>query len=350
MNKKTKIVVLTENDPKYAQVVQEAGKILREGGLVAFPTETVYGIGANALDEQAVKKIYVAKGRPSDNPLIMHVSDVHILKDYVQHIDDKSKRLIAKFWPGPLTLIFQKKDTVPDIITGGLDTVAVRMPKHPIAHDIIHSAGIPIAAPSANISGKPSPTRGRHVVEDLNGRVDMIIDGGKTTHGLESTVLDMTGDIPSILRPGSITYSMIKAVIGDVSYDNHLEDVTQAPKAPGMKYKHYAPKAPIKIVMGADEKVTEYINAQSALHRVEGLKVGVISPVHRVHLLEGDVVLSIGAIDNPEEIGSNLFKILRQFDDMNVDIIYSVDFQGEELNVAIMNRLIKAAGHEIINV
>jgi L-threonylcarbamoyladenylate synthase len=350
MNKKTKIVVLTENDPNYMQVIQEAGKILREGGLVAFPTETVYGIGANALDEEAIKKIYLAKGRPSDNPLIMHISDLNTLDKYVNDINEKSKQLIAQFWPGPLTLIFHKKNSVPDIITGGLETVAVRMPKHPIAYDIIRSAGVPIAAPSANISGKPSPTRGRHVIEDLDGRVDMIIDGGKATHGLESTVLDMTGTIPSILRPGSVTRSMIESVIGEVSYDNHLEDVTQVPKSPGMKYKHYAPKAPIKIVVGRDDRVTDYINSQSTINQSQGLKVGIISPIHRVDFMQGDVVLSIGSIDRPEEIASNLFKILRKFDEVNVDIIYSVDFQGEELNIAIMNRLIKAAGHEIITV
>ena len=350
MNKKTKIVVLTENDPNYMKIVQEAGDILREGGLVAFPTETVYGIGANALDENAVKKIYIAKGRPSDNPLIMHISDVHILENYVYPIDEKSKRLIAHFWPGPLTLIFPKKNNVPDIITGGLDTVAVRMPKHPVARDIIQNAGMPIAAPSANISGKPSPTRGKHVIEDLDGRVDMIIDGGKATHGLESTVLDMTGEIPSILRPGSVTYSMIKAVIGQVVYDDHLKDAHKVPKAPGMKYKHYAPKAPIKIIKGFDEGVTKFINTQSKMRQTEGLKVGIIAPIHRIKELHGDVVLSIGSINNPEEIASNLFKLLRKFDDLEVDIIYSVDFEGEELNVAIMNRLIKAAGHEIISV
>ncbi len=347
-NKKTKIVVLRKDDINYKEIVQEAGLILRQGGLVAFPTETVYGIGANALNEEAIKKIYIAKGRPSDNPLIMHISHKEMLDDYVEEVNTNARQLINVFWPGPLTLIFRKKSIVPDQITGGLNTVAVRMPKYAMAQDIIRSAGVPIAAPSANISGKPSPTEGKHVIADLDGRVDMIIDGGKTIHGLESTVLDMTCEVPTILRPGSVTYSMIKQSIGRVAYDKHLEDVEQVPKAPGMKYKHYAPKAPVNIIVGEEEDVTAYINSQVIQKKSQGLKIGVISPHHRMNTLKGDVVLSIGDIHCPEEIGSNLFSILRQFDDLNVDIIYTVDFQGEELNVAIMNRLIKAAGYTII--
>jgi len=328
-----------------------AGEIIRSGGLVAFPTETVYGIGANALDEEALLKIYKAKGRPSDNPLIMHISNVDCLPKYVNEISDKALSLIEAFWPGPLTLVFNKSDLVPSIVTGGLNTVAIRMPKHPIAKNIIEQAGLPVAAPSANLSGKPSPTRGQHVIDDLSGRVDMIIDGGKAHLGLESTVLDVSGDIPCILRPGSITHSMIEEVVGTVHYDAHLSDESSVPKAPGMKYKHYAPKGTLKIVSGEEEvKVINYINSEGQKLIEQGRKVGVITPEHAKGEFNLSVVESIGHIDNPTEIGSNLFKILRKMDDANVDDIFSFEFKGEEVTVAIMNRLIKAAGHTIIEV
>lgn len=328
---------------------EEAGRILREGGLVAFPTETVYGIGANALDIEAIQKIYEAKGRPSDNPLIMHISRLSDVKKYAKEVNEKALLLIEAFWPGPLTLVFQKDEIVPKQITGGLETVAIRMPNHPIARRLIDAAKVPIAAPSANLSGKPSPTRGRHVIEDLAGRVDMIIDGGKTEHGLESTVLDVTSDIPCILRPGSITKAMIEEVIGEVRYDEHLSDASNVPRAPGMKYKHYAPEGQLTIVSGASEAgVIAYINEMVVMDREQGKKVGVIVPQHVVGRLQGDVVENIGDVDNPKEIGANLFKLLRKMDELKVDKIYSFDYKGEEIGLAIMNRLIKAAGNRVV--
>lgn len=332
-------------------ILEEAGQLIATGGLVAFPTETVYGIGANALDEQSISKIYEAKGRPSDNPLIMHIADFSEVDRYVLEIKETAKALMKAFWPGPLTLIFKKNDIVPKGITGGLETVAIRMPSHPIASRIIRYAGVPVAAPSANLSGKPSPTRGRHVVEDLNGRVNMIIDGGKATLGLESTVLDVSGDRPCILRPGSITKRMIEEVIGEVDYDAHLGDVTEAPKAPGMKYKHYAPKGNLTIISGEQEqKVVDYIKQQIEIYHLDGKKVGVIVPNHAEGFFDSDLVLSIGDIDNPDEIGSNLFSILRKMDDAKIDEIFSFEYAGEEVSVAVMNRLMKAAGYAIIQV
>lgn len=347
----TSIVHIGKNIELHKEDFNIAGEIIRGGGLVAFPTETVYGIGANALDEEALLKIYKAKGRPSDNPLIMHISNVDWLPKYVNEISDKALSLIEAFWPGPLTMVFNKSDQVPSIVTGGLNTVAIRMPKHPIAKSIIEQAGVPVAAPSANLSGKPSPTRGQHVIDDLSGRVDMIIDGGKADLGLESTVLDVSGDIPCILRPGSITHSMIEEVVGTVKYDEHLSDESSAPKSPGMKYKHYAPKGVLKIISGEEEaKVINYINSEGQKLIEQGHKVGVITPEHAKGEFTLSIVESIGHINNPTEIGSNLFKILRKMDDANVDDIFSFEFKGEEVTVAIMNRLIKAAGHTIIDV
>lgn len=345
----TRILSLNEIGQLNKDDLKDAGSVLRRGGLVAFPTETVYGIGANALDESAIMKIYEAKGRPSDNPLIMHISDVAWLPEYALKISDKARKLMDAFWPGPLTMVFEKTDKVPARITGGLKTVAIRMPAHPLAKQLISEAGIPVAAPSANISGKPSPTRGHHVISDLSGRVDMIVDGGKSELGLESTVLDVTGDVPCILRPGSITLSMIEEVVGQVTYDAHLKDEKHVPKSPGMKYKHYAPKGHLQIVTSDDEnKIIDYINEAGQFLLDQGKKVGVITPEHNKDRFRLTIVESIGSIDNQQEIGSNLFKILRKMDALDIDEIFSFEFSGDEVSVAIMNRLNKAAGNHII--
>lgn len=343
----TKIIRIRSDEE--IEALHEAGTIIKNGGLVAFPTETVYGIGANALDPKAVNKIYLAKGRPSDNPLIMHISNIEMLAAYVEEIKPSAKKLIEAFWPGPLTLVFNKSSIVPDCITGGLDTVAIRMPKHPIARKIIEFAGVPVAAPSANLSGKSSPTRGKHVIEDLTGRVDMIIDGGKATLGLESTVLDVSGDELVILRPGSITQSMIEAVVGNVRYDDHLKNKDATPKAPGMKYKHYAPKGNLQVISGNnDQEVIDFINERSLHLKAMHKKVGVIVPSHVHSQMIADIVKDIGEHDNSAQIGSNLFKILREMDELNIDEIFSFEFKGDELMISIMNRLNKAAGHQII--
>lgn len=351
MNKlNTKIISVDELNIVEDQL-KEAGNIIKQGGLVAFPTETVYGIGANALDETSIRKIYEAKGRPSDNPLIMHICDESQVAEYVLNISDTAQKLMKAFWPGPLTLIFKKNNIVPSAITGGLDTVAIRMPSHPIAAAIIKYAGVPVAAPSANLSGKPSPTRGRHVIEDLKGRVDMIIDGGKSTLGLESTVLDVSSEKPCILRPGSITKTMIEDIIGSVEYDAHLSNSKEIPRAPGMKYKHYAPAGNLTIVSSEDEsKVVAYINEQVDYLHQKNKKVGIITPSHTLTLFHSELVLSIGNINNPDEIGSNLFNILRKMDEQQIDEIFSFEYPGEEVSVAVMNRLMKAAGYSIIKV
>ena len=247
----TKIIKIDKNQIN-EEVIKEAGALLREGKLVAFPTETVYGLGADALQEEAAKRTYEAKGRPSDNPLIVHIADYDDLKKIAINIPPETDLLAAHFWPGPLTMIFQKSDIVPYGTTGGLDTVAVRMPVDPIAQALIREAGGFVSAPSANTSGRPSPTTAQHVEEDLNGKIDMILDGGTVDIGLESTILDMTVSPPMILRPGAITEEMFEKVIGPVNVDQTLlsENSTQAPKAPGMKYRHYAPKAKLMIVEG----------------------------------------------------------------------------------------------------
>ena len=244
----------------------EAAEILKNGGLVAFPTETVYGLGANALNEEAAKKIYAAKGRPSDNPLIAHISCMEELPAIVKEIPEAGRKLAEKYWPGPLTMIFPKKDIVPYGTTGGLDTVAVRMPVDPVANCLIHLAGVPIAAPSANTSGRPSPTKAEHVIEDMDGKIEMIIDGGAVGIGVESTIVDVSGEIPTLLRPGAITIEMLRETLGQVDIDPVILGPVSGdikPKAPGMKYRHYAPKADMTLVEGDMDKVVAYINEQT---------------------------------------------------------------------------------------
>ena len=266
------------------EIVNEAGAIIKRGGLVAFPTETVYGLGANGMDEEAAAKIYAAKGRPSDNPLILHISSIDMLEEIVSEVPDNAKILMDKFWPGPMTLVFKKKPAVPYGTTGGLDTVAVRYPSHKVALEIISASGTPIAAPSANTSGRPSPTKASHVIEDMDGKVDMIVDGGEVGIGIESTIIDVTGDVPMILRPGYITKAMVEELIGEVLVDKVVTAKTieeiggdYKPKAPGMKYRHYAPKAELTMFDGNIENVVSEINRLSKDASEEGKKVGIIA-------------------------------------------------------------------------
>ncbi|WP_058486027.1 L-threonylcarbamoyladenylate synthase [Defluviitalea phaphyphila] len=334
-------------------IIKEASKIIKKGGLVAFPTETVYGLGANALDEIAVKKIFNAKGRPSDNPLIVHISDKEEISSLVEYIPKNAKALMNAFWPGPLTLIFPKSKKVPYVITAGLSSVAIRFPENKIARALIKESGVPIAAPSANISGKPSPTKASHVIEDLKGKIDMILDGGHVKVGLESTVVDVTGDIPMILRPGGITKEMIEEVIGEVLIDPSilsLKTVNFTPKAPGMKYKHYAPQAKVIIVEGNLDKVIISINQFVKEKQAKNLKVGVMATLQTKKYYNADVILSVGDRNNPKTIASNLFDTLRAFDEEKVDIVFSESFSDKEIGLAIMNRLRKSAGYNIINV
>ena len=341
--------LMTEDDRKK---IQEAGSILKEGGLVAFPTETVYGLGADALNPEASKKIYAAKGRPSDNPLIVHISNMKALEGITADIPQKARQMAERFWPGPLTMIFSKNAQVPLETTGGLETVAVRMPNHPIALALIDAGGGYIAAPSANTSGKPSPTLAEHVAQDMNGRIPMILDGGAVGIGIESTIVDFSGDVPMILRPGYITPEMICEVIGEIRMDPGLatDDPTVHPKAPGMKYKHYAPKADLILVNGAQEKVVKKINELVCEAERSGKRAGVIGTDETCALYQAGVVKSIGSRKEEDTIARHLYGILREFDDLNVDMIYSESFSTPRIGQAIMNRMLKAAGHQVIEV
>lgn len=347
----TKVVRMTEEQIDRERI-REAGDILRDGGLVAFPTETVYGLGGDALNPQSSRRIYAAKGRPSDNPLIVHIADMDALSLVVKEIPESAQRLAKRFWPGPLTMILHKSPKVPYETTGGLDTVAVRMPANRIARELIRAAGGYVAAPSANRSGRPSPTVVKYVSEDLDGRVEMIIDGGDVEIGLESTIVDLTSDKPMILRPGYITRQHLETVLSEVEEDNTLmrDDSGQAPKAPGMKYRHYAPKGNLTIIKGAEENVIAFINAHCAKEQRDNKKTGVIATDTTVGRYCADVCKSAGCREEEETIARDLYRILREFDDENVEVIYAEAFEDSGIGQAIMNRLLKAAGYKVISI
>ncbi len=348
---KAEIAVMTEENID-RKAIARGGEILKNGGLVAFPTETVYGLGGNALDPKASMKIYAAKGRPSDNPLIVHIADIRDLDKIVTEVPEKARILAEKYWPGPLTMILPKADIVPKETTGGLDSVAVRFPSDRIAQELILAAGGYVAAPSANTSGRPSPTTAGHVAEDLGEAIDMIIDGGPVDIGVESTILDMTVVPPMILRPGAITREMLTELIGEVSVDKTLitPDSKKAPKAPGMKYRHYAPKAELTIVEGEIKEVIAKINSLAAEKLEEGLKVGIIGTEETVECYPAGDVKSIGTREDEATIAGSLYGILREFDNDGVDYIYSEAFATGGIGSAIMNRLLKAAGHHVIHI
>ena len=332
--------------------IKRAGEILKNGGLVAFPTETVYGLGGNALDPQASMKIYAAKGRPSDNPLIIHIADMESLKKIVREIPEKARILAEKYWPGPLTMILQKADIVPAETTGGLESVAVRFPSDKIAQELIRAAGGYVAAPSANTSGRPSPTTASHVKEDLGERIDMILDGGTVGIGLESTIVDFTEEMPVVLRPGYISLEMLKETLGEVKMDKGLisPDSKVRPKAPGMKYRHYAPKAELSIVEGEISKVVKAINDFAKEAEKQGKKAGIIATEETKEQYTCGIVKCIGSREEEETIAHNLYEVLREFDQCEADVIYSEAFYTPRMGQAIMNRLLKAAGHKIINI
>ena len=333
--------------------VQRAGEILRNGGLVGFPTETVYGLGGNGLNPSSAKAIYAAKGRPSDNPLILHIADRDELYSLVADIPEVADKLMDAFWPGPMTLIFPKSELVPKESTGGLDTVAIRMPSHPIAVALIRAAGVPIAAPSANRSGRPSPTLASHVWEDMDGRIEMILDGGEVGIGLESTIIDLTGEVPTILRPGYITQTMIEDVVGHTEVDRAStgENSEHArPKAPGMKYRHYAPQAEMTLVSGEPENVHRTISVRASEGVSSGKKVRIICTEETRGLFDGLDTVSVGYRSHPEMIAHNLFRVLREADRDGIEILLSETFEETELGASVMNRLMKAAGYHIIYV
>lgn len=332
------------------QDIEDAGRVIRDGGLVAFPTETVYGLGGDALNASSSQKIYAAKGRPSDNPLIVHICEFEALSRIVKEIPEQAEALAKKFWPGPLTMIFRKSDEVPYETTGGLDTVAVRFPDHPVALEFIRAAGGYVAAPSANTSGRPSPTMGSHVYEDLCGKIDVLLDGGSVGIGLESTIVDLTGEEPIILRPGYVTQEMLETVLPKAVLDPTILDTPEGvrPKAPGMKYRHYAPKGDLTIVAGETESVVSFINKQIIEKQKEGFKVGVIGTTQTLSTYVPCVCKNIGSRDDEAEIAANLYDVLRSFDDEEVDFIFSEAFDTSGIGQAIMNRLLKAAGHKVV--
>lgn len=333
------------------KIIEEAGKILKAGGLVAFPTETVYGLGGDALQKESSKKIYAAKGRPSDNPLIVHICRWEDISRITAEIPLQAEKLAKAFWPGPLTMILKKSEIVPPETTGGLDTVAVRMPENKIALALIKAGGGYIAAPSANTSGRPSPTTAEHVKEDLDGKIEMILDGGSVGIGLESTIVDLTEGKPTILRPGYITQEMLEqALETEVDVDRTLLDADcgQAPKAPGMKYRHYAPSGALTIVSGKSERVTETIIKLAQEKMKVGEKVGIICTDETKTLYRADCIESVGARTDEEAIARHLYAILRRFDSEHVTCIYSEAFSDKGIGQAVMNRLLKAAGHHVL--
>ena len=348
-------------DSEHIDIVKmrEAATLIREGELVAFPTETVYGLGADALRPEASAKIYEAKGRPSDNPLIVHICRFEELERIAKAVPEQARKLAEAFWPGPLTMVVWKNEKVPYTTTGGMDTVAVRMPNHPVALSLIAESGCLIAAPSANTSGKPSPTEAGHVADDMDGRIPMILDGGAVGIGIESTIVDLTEEKPMILRPGYITKQMLEEVLGEeVIIDPGIlaTDTTdpsqagQKPKAPGMRYKHYAPKADLVLVEGDTDKVVVEINNLVGDAQIGGKRVGVIATDETMNRYKADVVFSIGARDDEDAIAQHLYKILREFDEQDVDAIYSESFKTPRIGQAIMNRLLKAAGYQVLYV
>lgn len=350
----TKVYKIHDVQKDY-KAIEEAAALIRQGQVVAFPTETVYGLGANALDGQAVNRIFEAKGRPNDNPLIVHLSKKEDIEPLVLGVPAEVYKLIETFWPGPLTIILKKSSIVPDETTAGLSTVALRMPNHPIALALIEKAGVPIAAPSANRSGRPSPTTAQHVQEDLWGIIPMILDGITPCQvGIESTVLDMSGEVPTILRPGGITLEMLRSILKDVRVDEAvLKPLTkgQSPKSPGMKYTHYAPKAQVVIFRGQNlDAMAAEINRRAKEYVIKGKKVGILATDETIDRYGDGYLISLGSRRQPALIASKLFNSLREFDHMGVDIILAEWVDERDEGLAVMNRMIRAAGFHVINV
>lgn len=386
LHMKTKIIKINKNlfniEESHTNGVnlEEIGDIIKKGGVVAFPTETVYGLGANALDEKAAAKIYQAKGRPSDNPLIIHISEKKNLDHIAYNISIEARAIIEQFWPGPLTLVFDKSPIVPYGTTGGLETVAVRFPEHKLAQEIIKVGGGFVCAPSANLSGKPSPTLMDHVIEDMNGRIDMIVGCDDVSVGVESTILDMTVNPPMILRPGAITKSMLEEIINEVEIDPTITEgnETAKPKAPGMKYRHYAPQACLAVVegewsdvanylcqaIGESKKIgimcwDEHLEQYRALFLGKGYIVSgkseVKPPNEKNHKTQQEgqveiIIKNMGSKQEVEQVASKLYEVLREFDQINVEQIFSESFENGEISTALMNRLNKAAGYNIVRV
>lgn len=330
------------------EVKKDIKRIIQKSGLIVFPTETVYGIGADATNPEAVKKIFIAKGRPSDNPLIVHLATIKDLPQVVESIPELAIKLMDTYWPGPLTIVFKKKSIIPKEVSGGLDTVGIRIPSNQIALEVIKAAEVPICAPSANISGKPSSTLFKHVLEDFTDKVDMMIDGGQASIGLESTVIDMTTPIPVLLRPGAITKEMIEKTLEIGIMDATEEHVKDIPRAPGMKYTHYAPQGKVLLIEGTQSHVIDYINNE--IKKLDLKRVGVIATEDYLSMIPCFYQVNLGHENHLDEIARNIFLALRQMDAMNIAYIFIPALPKHDLGKAIMNRLMKAAGNAIISV
>ncbi|MCL4463542.1 MAG: L-threonylcarbamoyladenylate synthase [Firmicutes bacterium] len=335
--------------PAAPLMLAEAARILVGGGLVAFPTETVYGLGANALDAQAVQKIYLAKGRPSDNPLIVHIAEFAQLQELACEIPPAAEKLARHFWPGPLTLVLKKRAAVPDVVTGGLDSVAVRIPAHPVALALLRATGRPVAAPSANLAGRPSPTSAQHVIDDLAGRIDAVLDGGPCAVGVESTILDIRGGCPLLLRPGGVTPEQISFLLGkkclSVAWQ---EDTAMPPPSPGLKYTHYAPQVPLYLVLAPPEKLLAEIACLQDKYRKQGKHVGLLLSKELAAELEADTVEILGSRDHAAELAANLYGALRRLDKSAAELIIAEGYSEAGLGLAVMNRLKKAAGPRVL--
>lgn len=352
---KTKIINIETLDDAALKKLEEIALLIRAGETVVFPTETVYGLGADALNPQAIKRIFEAKGRPDDNPLIVHIAGLDEVKPLVANIPEKAKILMQTFWPGPLTLIMEKAAMIPLEATGGLNTVGVRFPDHPIAQAFIKMAGCPIAAPSANRSGRPSPTQGKHVLEDLDGRVAGIILSSDTELGLESTVIDMTVDPPVVLRPGDVTVAELREVLGavEVSANVTRNIVPEKVSSPGMKYTHYSPKGELVVVKGTPEEIREKITKTLSHHKGKPNKgkpmtIGVLASDETMGFYREGFIISLGSRNDPKEMSKNLFSRLRTFDELGVEKIYAEDIPLNNETLALINRLYKAAGYVFI--
>lgn len=347
----TKVVWIDEQHID-KQVIKEAGELIKRGELVGFPTETVYGLGGDALKPDSARKIYAAKERPSDNPLIIHIAKWEDIDYICEDIPEAAKKLADVFWPGPLTMILKKKPIVPLETTGGLQTVAVRMPSHKVAIDFIEAAGGYVAAPSANVSGRPSPTLAKYVKEDMDGKIPLILDGGQVGIGVESTIVDLTEEVPMILRPGFVTKEMLEQILGEVKEDATLMEVKAdvKPKAPGMKYRHYAPKGNLVIVTGKEEAVVRYINDACKEAEANGKRAGVICTSENAQSYNAQTVKVIGSKMAEATIAHGLYQCLRECDDEDLEVIFTESFPTNGLGQAIMNRLLKAAGHQMIQV
>ncbi|MEM3536330.1 MAG: L-threonylcarbamoyladenylate synthase [Candidatus Bathyarchaeia archaeon] len=349
--KQTLILKVDSQSPELEKI-RIAANFIKKGGLVAFPTETVYGLGADALNPTAVLALFEAKKRPLDNPPIVHVGKTEEVYRLARRVPQKAKTLMERFWPGPLTLIFERSEIVPSVAVAGLDTIAIRMPRHSVALALLRESDRPIAAPSANLAGKPSPTSAEHVLEDLNGRIDAVLDAGPTNIGVESTVLDLTSDPPQILRPGGTPYEDLKKVLGVVEIHPVAVADKEVPvekaRSPGVKHKHYAPKAEVIVVEGKVQAVVAKARELAEQHAKRGLKVGILATDETAAKYEGYVVKSLGSRDDLATIAKNLFRLLREFDVERVDVIIAEGVPTQGLGLAVMNRLRKASGYRIV--